>query len=250
MMAAGSSSSASAPAVIVLETTGSTNDDAKQQARSGAAEGTVVHARRQTAGRGRQGNQWMSETGNLYMSMVLRPRVSAGDSGQLSFLAAVALAQTVESFLPQGIDIALKWPNDLLITGRKAAGILLEAESATPSSGPDWLVLGMGLNLRHAPDGAVALYDLAGTTIDVDAARDRLMGNVLSLYRRWQTDGFAPVRSAWLDRAARLGQSIRVRLPNEEFYAVFDGIDARGALEVTMQDGAKRVIASGEVFAI
>lgn len=250
MRAAGSSSPAAIPAVIVLDETGSTNDDAKAQARDGAAEGTVVHARRQTAGRGRQGNQWMSETGNLYMSMVLRPRVLAADSGQLSFLAAVALAQTVESFLPQGTDIALKWPNDLLITGRKAAGILLEAEGATQAGGLEWLVLGMGLNLRHAPDGAVALYDLAGAAIDVDAARDVLMGNVLSLYRRWQAEGFGPVRDAWLARAARLGQSIRVRLPNEEFYAVFDGIDARGALEVTMQDGAKRVIASGEVFAI
>ncbi len=251
MRAAGSSSQGALPAVIVLETTGSTNDDAKAQARDGAAEGTVVHARRQTAGRGRQGNHWMSEPGNLYMSMVLRPRVSAADSGQLSFLAAVALAQTVESFLPQGTDIALKWPNDLLITGRKAAGILLETESAAGANGgPEWLVLGMGLNLRHAPEGAVALYDLAGAEIDVDRARDALMGNVLSLYRHWQREGFAPVRSAWLARAARLGQSIRVRLPNEEFYAVFDGIDARGALEVTMQHGARRVIASGEVFAI
>lgn len=250
MMAAGSSSSGAAPAVIVLETTGSTNDDAKAQARSGAAEGTVVQARRQTAGRGRQGNHWLSEAGNLYMSMVLRPRVSAPDSGQLSFLAAVALSQTVESFLPQGTDIALKWPNDLLIKGRKAAGILLEAESAAGANGPDWLVLGMGLNLRHAPEGAVSLYELTGAEIDVDQARDVLMGNVLSLYRRWQAEGFAPVRDAWLARAARLGQRIRVRLPSEEFYAIFDGIDARGALEVTMQDGAQRVIASGEVFAI
>lgn len=250
MMAGGLSPAGALPAVIVLETTGSTNDDAKAQARDGAAEGTVVHARRQTAGRGRLGNQWMSETGNLYMSIVLRPQVSAAESGQLSFLAAVALAQTAESFLPQGSDIALKWPNDLLVGGRKAAGILLESESTPAPSTLDWLVIGMGLNLRHAPEGAIALGDLAGAAIDVDRARDLLIGNMLSLYRRWQVEGFAPVRSAWLDRAARLGQPIRVRLPNEEFTAVFDGIDARGALEVTMQDGAKRVIASGEVFAI
>lgn len=250
MRAGGLSPAGALPAVIVLETTGSTNDDAKTQARDGAAEGTVVHARRQTAGRGRLGNQWMSETGNLYMSIVLRPQVSAMESGQLSFLAAVALAQTAESFLPQGSDIALKWPNDLLVNGRKAAGILLESESMPSSATLEWLVIGMGLNLRHAPEGAVALGDLAGTEIDVDRARDLLIGNMLSLYRRWQVEGFAPVRSAWLDKAARVGQPIRVRLPAEEFTAVFDGIDARGALEVTMQDGAKRVIASGEVFAI
>lgn len=242
--------SADTPAITVLETTGSTNDDAKELARAGAAEGAVVHALRQTAGRGRQGNHWMSEAGNLYMSMILRPNVSAADSGQLSFLAAVALAQTVQALLPPHSDVALKWPNDVLIGGRKAAGILLEAESAAQSAGPEWLVLGMGLNLMHAPDGAVSLQAAGAGDIDVVRARDLLTGNVLALYRRWQREGFVAIRSAWLERAAHLGKNIRVRLPSEEFTAVFDGIDARGALEVTMEGGAKRVIASGEVFAI
>ncbi|HCS23784.1 MAG TPA: biotin--[acetyl-CoA-carboxylase] ligase [Rhodospirillaceae bacterium] len=178
--------SADIPAITVLETTGSTNDDAKERARAGAAEGTVVHALRQTAGRGRQGNHWMSEAGNLYMSMILRPNVSAADSGQLSFLAAVALAQTVQVLLPPGSDVALKWPNDVLIGGRKAAGILLEAESAAQSAGPEWLVLGMGLNLMHAPEGAVSLQSAGAGDIDVVRARDLLTGNVLALYRRWR----------------------------------------------------------------
>lgn len=242
--------SADMPAITVLESTGSTNDDAKALARAGAAEGTVVHALRQTSGRGRQGNHWMSEPGNLYMSMVLRPQVNAADSGQLSFLAAVALAQTVQGFLPPSADIALKWPNDVLINGRKSAGILLEAESAAQAAGPEWLVLGMGLNLVHAPDGAISLRDAGAGTVDVEHARDLLTGSVLALYRRWQREGFAVIRSAWLERAAHLGKTIRVRLPGEEFMAVFDGIDARGALEVTMESGTRRVIASGEVFAI
>ena len=239
---------AAAPAITVLEETGSTNDEAKALARTGAAEGTVVQALRQTAGRGRQGNLWMSEPGNLYMSMILRPDVSAAESGQMSFLAAVALAQTVQALLPPLADIALKWPNDLLIGGRKAAGILLEAESASAGR-PDWLVLGIGLNIAHAPEGAVCLRD-AGADIDVTAARDLLVGNILALYRRFQREGFAPVRSAWLERAAPLGKQIRVRRPGEEFDAVFDGIDARGALEVTTDGGARRVVSSGEVFAI
>jgi len=240
----------SAPAITVLETTGSTNDDAKAQARLGAAEGTLVQALRQTSGRGRQGNHWMSEPGNLYMSMILRPQVGAAESGQLSFLAAVALAQTVQVFLPPAADIALKWPNDLLIGGRKAAGILLETEGSKGAGTIDWLVLGMGLNIRHAPEGATSLQEAGAENIDVTAARDLLAGNVLALYRRWQQEGFAVIRSAWLERAAHLGGKIRVRLPSEDFHAVFDGIDAQGALEITMEDGAKRVIASGEVFAL
>lgn len=242
--------SADMPAITVLESTGSTNDDAKALARAGAAEGTVVHALRQTSGRGRQGNHWMSEPGNLYMSMILRPQVSAAESGQLSFLAAEALAETVQGLLPPSADIALKWPNDVLINGRKSAGILLEAESAAQAAGPEWLVLGMGLNLAHAPDGAISLRDAGAGTVDVAQARDLLTGSVLSLYRRWQREGFAVIRSAWLARAAHLGKTIRVRLPGEEFMAVFDGIDAQGALEVTMENGTRRVIASGEVFAI
>lgn len=237
------------PAMTVLETTGSTNDDAKAQARAGAAEGTIVQALRQTAGRGRQGNHWMSEPGNLYMSMILRPQVSAAQSGQLSFLAAVALAQTVQFLLPPAAEIALKWPNDLLIGGRKAAGILLEAESVSGKAAVDWLVLGIGLNLRHAPEGAVSLLEAGAENIDLTAARDVLVGNVLALYRRWQQEGFAVIRSAWLERAAHLGKTIRIRLPGEEFHAVFDGIDAQGALEITMEGGARRSIASGEVFA-
>lgn len=242
--------SADMPAITVLESTGSTNDDAKALARAGAAEGTVVHALRQTSGRGRQGNHWMSDPGNLYMSMILRPQVSAAESGQLSFLAAVALAETVQGLLPPSADIALKWPNDVLINGRKSAGILLEAESAAQAAGPEWLVLGMGLNLMHAPDGAISLREAGAGTVDVAQARDLLTGSVLSLYRRWQREGFAVIRSAWLARAAHLGKTIRVRLPREEFMAVFDGIDAQGALEVTMENGTRRVIASGEVFAI
>lgn len=240
---------AAVPSITVLEETGSTNDDAKAQARAGVPEGAVVQALRQTAGRGRQGNHWMSEPGNLYMSMVLRPRVSAADSGQLSFLAAVALAQTVQAFLPPAADIALKWPNDLLIGGRKAAGILLETESAAGAAGIEWLVLGMGLNLTHAPEGAVSLREAGAAEVDVAVARDLLTGNVLALYRRWQQEGFSVIRAAWLERAANLGGMIRIRLPGEEFQAVFDGIDARGALEVTMEGGAKRAISSGEVFA-
>lgn len=239
-----------APEITVLETTGSTNDDAKALARLGAAEGTLVQALRQTAGRGRQGNHWMSEPGNLYMSMILRPRARAAESGQMSFLAAVALAQTVQVFLPPAADISLKWPNDLLIGGRKAAGILLETEGASGTAEIDWLVLGMGLNIRHAPEGAISLKEAGAENVDVTAARDLLAGNVLALYRRWQQEGFAVIRSAWLERAANLGGKIRVRLPNQDFYATFDGIDGQGALEITMEDGKKRAISSGEVFAL
>ena len=114
--------------LIELESTGSTNDHAKQLARNGYPHGTVVWAHQQTAGRGRQGNSWISIPGNLFMTMILRPDKNAALSGQLSFVAAVALAETLKEWLPPTVQIALKWPNDLLLNGKKAAGILLESE--------------------------------------------------------------------------------------------------------------------------
>lgn len=233
--------------IVYLEAVGSTNDHAKQLARNGAVEGTTVTAARQTAGRGRQSNQWTSEPGNLYMTLILRPDVRASDSGQLSFLAAVALADTVAAVLPDQA-VTLKWPNDLLLNGQKAAGILLETE-AVAGKKLDWLVMGIGLNIAHAPDGAACLNAL-GAGVTAQEMLGVLRGRIFDLYAEWQRAGFAPIRDAWLARAAHIGQEINVRLPKENFRATFMGIDATGALHVTMPDGQERHIASGEVYTI
>jgi len=229
--------------IIQLDAVGSTNDEAKNHARQGAAEGTTIAAARQTKGRGRQGNRWLSEPGNLYMSLILRPQVTAAESGQLSFLAAVALANAVEKVLPAGVKITLKWPNDLLLNGKKAAGILLETEAA------DWLVMGLGLNIAHAPEHAVSLGSLGGHVAPPDMLH-MVRAEILVLYRTWQEKGFAPIRAAWLARAAHKSQEINVRLPNETFRATFLGIDEAGALHVRLPDGQERHIASGEVFGL
>ncbi|MDF3025488.1 MAG: biotin--[acetyl-CoA-carboxylase] ligase, partial [Alphaproteobacteria bacterium] len=109
--------------LIELPTVGSTNDHAKQLARSGYPAFTAVWSHEQTAGKGRQGNSWTSVPGNLYLSILLRPAATPAQNGQLSFLAAVALAETVKEMMAKPGMIALKWPNDLLLNGKKAAGI-------------------------------------------------------------------------------------------------------------------------------
>lgn len=234
--------------IIQLDAVGSTNDYAKDLARKGAIEGTIVTAACQTAGKGRQGNQWMSEPGNLYMTLVLRPGVSAADSGQLSFLAAVALANAVEKVLPAGTKIALKWPNDLLLNGKKAAGILLETEAGSGKT-VDWLVMGMGLNIAHAPDNAISLGSLGGHIAPLDMLQI-VRSDIMAFYEVWQREGFSPIRAAWLARAAHREQEINVRLPTETFRATFLGIDEAGALHVKLPDGQERHIASGEVFGL
>jgi BirA family biotin operon repressor/biotin-[acetyl-CoA-carboxylase] ligase len=234
--------------IIQLDAVGSTNDEAKDRARQGAPEGTIVTAARQTAGRGRQGNRWLSAPGNLYMSLILRPKTAPTESGQLSFLAAVALAHAVEKLLPAGVKITLKWPNDLLLNGKKAAGILLETE-ASGGACVEWLVMGLGLNIAHAPENAISLGSLGGHIAPPDMAQ-MIRAEIMALYRVWREEGFAPIRDAWLARAAHKAQEINVRLPHETFRATFLGIDDAGALHVQLPDGQERHIASGEVFGL
>lgn len=234
--------------IIQLDAVGSTNDTAKDLARQGAVEGTIVTAARQTAGKGRQGNQWLSEPGNLYMTLILRPGVAASASGQLSFLAAVALANAVEKVLPAGVKIALKWPNDLLLNGKKAAGILLETETGGNKT-VEWLVMGIGLNIAHAPENAISIGSLGGHIAPLDMLH-AVRSEMIFLYQTWQEKGFAPIRAAWLARAAYQAQEINIRLPTETFRATFLGIDDTGALHVKLPDGQERHIASGEVFGL
>lgn len=227
--------------LVALSSVDSTNNHAKSLARGGAAAFTVVTAKEQTAGRGRQGNTWTSCPGNLYMSVVLRPDLDAASTGQISFLAAVALAEALQEWLPDAVDMKLKWPNDLLLNGKKAAGILLEAES-------DWLVVGIGVNVAGAPEGAASLKDF-GVMADSGAVLEKLCQRLKSLYDVWKKSGFEPVRGEWLRYAYNIGQTINVRLPKETFAGKFVGIDGAGALQVELQDGSLRHVSSGEVFA-
>lgn len=233
--------------IIRLKTVDSTNTYAKALAKEGAASGTVVCAEEQTAGRGRQGNSWVSIPGNLLMSIVLRPRIKASDIGQLSFLSAVALANVLENVLPSAAKLELKWPNDVLINDKKAAGILIETEGHGESS--LWVVVGIGVNITHAPPNAVCLYDLGVKTYGAEEILEMLVKQMLGLVAVWEQDGFASIRHAWLKRAYRLGETIMARLPQETLTGVFEGLDAAGALLLRASDGSQRIINSGEVYA-
>lgn len=215
-----------------LARTGSTNDEAKALAAAGAPEGTLVWADRQTSGRGRRGRAWQSPPGNLYTSLVLRPEAPLGQVGQLSFAAALAIAETVTMLLPAAAAVQCKWPNDVLIDGRKTAGLLLETDSRADGTAA-WLVLGFGINVTSYPQGmefpATSLAACGGTA-EVAEVLARFAERFLAWYGIWQGDGFAPLRAAWLERAAGLGQPIRVRLENHSLEGVFGGLDADGAL--------------------
>ena len=240
------------PAFFSLEAfdrIGSTNEEALARARAGAPEGTLVWARQQTGGRGRRGRSWASPPGNLYCSLLLRPSVPPAQAAQLGFVAAVAMAETLHAVLPPARRLSCKWPNDLLIDGSKTAGILPEAEAA--GRNVEALVLGMGINVESHPADtpyrATSLH-AAGSPVSVEALLERLAERLLAWYRRWQGEGFAPVRLRWLDFAQGLGAPIEVRLERQTLQGRFAALDATGALDLELADGGHRLVTAGDVF--
>jgi BirA family biotin operon repressor/biotin-[acetyl-CoA-carboxylase] ligase len=231
--------------LLCYDTIGSTNDEACLLARDGAAEGTLVWAREQTAGRGRRGRPWASPRGNLYASLILRPACPPARAAQLGFVAAVALGGALAPLLPPSRAFAYKWPNDVLLDGRKLAGILLEAETLGGGEAA-FVVVGAGVNLACAPEDsefpAISLGPMPPEP--VLAAYAEQFRIWLS---RWRSEGFAPVRAAWLARAAFLGEPIRVRLDSAAFDGRFLDIDEEGTL-LLEEAGCRRHISVGEVF--
>ena len=222
---------------------GSTNDEARRLAREGAAEGTVVTALEQSAGRGRHGRAWASPPGNLYLSLLLRPNLPPGRLGELAFLAGLAVAEAVAALLPAGRAVTLKWPNDVLVDGAKIAGILIEQEAEAA-------VIGIGLNVAHSPSDTpypATSLAAAGAGTAVAAARACLLDRLAAALARWRGEGFAPIRSAWLARAHPLGTALSVRLPEGAITGRFAGLDPTGALLIETAAGPRR-ITSGEVL--
>jgi BirA family transcriptional regulator, biotin operon repressor / biotin---[acetyl-CoA-carboxylase] ligase len=228
----------------------STNDVVAERALAGAADGFWVMADVQTAGRGRRGRVWQSPPGNLYCSTLVRHRDSDPPLQQLSFVAAVALQETLSEY---SAHIQLKWPNDLLIQGRKLSGILLEG-GGTPASG-QWVVIGVGVNVKHFPDDverpATSLAkQLTGPPPESADVLSRLAVNFDTWCDVWRQQGFAPVRSRWLQFATGIGQTIEVRLGQESLTGMFTGLDADGALLLQLDSGHVRAVHAGEVYGI
>lgn len=240
--------------VIAFDEIDSTNLEAARQAAQGAADGAVIWAKAQTGGRGRRGRAWASPVGNLYCSILMRPSEPAQTATQIGFVVSLAGADAVRSVLSEDRIVALKWPNDILVSGRKVAGILLESQSSAPGR-LDWLVAGFGLNVASHPIGLeYPASDLhAEGAPRAVTAKDMLEAYLSAFARwraRWRSEGFAPMRTAWAGLAVGLGRDIKVRLTDETLEGRFRELDGDGGLVLEMADGSLRVITSGQIFAI
>lgn len=213
-----------------------------------------VLARQQTAGRGRRGRDWRDPPGNLAATLSLHPKGGPAEAALFSFVAALALHEALATVAGPAARLAIKWPNDVLLNGGKVAGILLESHGA--GQGVDRLLIGFGVNLAQAPDpgtlepGAVPPVALASET-GAQLAPEEFLTYLAAAFARWQalyeTFGFAPIRTAWLARAARLGQVVTARTGAESRTGTFETIDEGGAM--VLQTAAGRVaIAAADVF--
>jgi len=242
--------------LVELESIDSTNAEAKRLAEQGAPDFTLVWAKRQTAGRGRRGREWVSEDGNLYFSIILRLPYPMAVMTQLSFVAANAVADAVQVAAPRGAFVNVKWPNDVLVEGKKISGILMEAEPDFESGAFKWMVLGVGVNIATHPvveDGGYAATSLAaqgvtGAGLDVAKMLDTLAKRFLAGVATWRNLGFGPIRRHWLARARGIGGPVTVRLPSETLDGVFGALDENGALVLHLDGQPNRRISAGDVF--
>jgi BirA family biotin operon repressor/biotin-[acetyl-CoA-carboxylase] ligase len=222
---------------------GSTNDWLLARAEA-LPDGHWVITDRQTAGRGRRGRVWNDGAGNFMGSVLVK---ASGQVQQLSFVAALALHDALSALSGQPTRFALKWPNDVLLDATKCSGILLERQGAA-------LVIGIGVNIAHHPEGTerpATSLAAAGLPVPTPAALLGELAPVFAHWRgQWERQGFAPIRSAWLARAAGVGSRIVARLGEESPEGLFAGLADDGALLMRLDDGATRAIHAGEVFAL
>lgn len=234
------------PSAIPVETLAiidSTNAEARRRAASGSRGPIWLRAEAQSAGAGRSGRAWHSPPGNLYATLLLPWAGEVGTAALMSFVACLAVADTLDRYASQS-SVTLKWPNDALLEGKKVAGVLLEAGGSDDTR---WLAIGIGINLAHKPDDArwppIALSDIAAPPEPGDA-----MATLAQAFDRWhsrfETEGFAPIREAWLARAARLGERIEARLANATHTGLFEGIADDGALLLAADQGDIRIAAA------
>jgi len=238
------------PPIEAYDELDSTNAEARRRAEAGAGGPVWITALRQTAGHGRRGRPWTTSTGNLAATLLLTTEKPAAEAAQLSFVAALAAADLAQTCLGPGAA-RLKWPNDVMIYGRKAVGILIE--SGTRADGALWMAVGIGINLAHAPTDverpATSFAEHMATSPPAPLEALDILATRFEHWRAlWAAEGFAPIARGWTESAQGLGEPCVARLPNQTHRGVAEGLEMDGALRLRLDDGAVLRITAGDVF--
>jgi BirA family biotin operon repressor/biotin-[acetyl-CoA-carboxylase] ligase len=236
--------------VIYLETVDSTNRYLRDLAdQTPIATGTVVCAETQTAGRGRFQRHWESPAGGgIWFSLLLRPQVPPAQASHFTLAAAVAVSETLRQ---EGISAGIKWPNDVLVEGRKVCGIL--AEMRGDCDNIDWLILGIGLNvgITHFPQ----TVQKAATSLALEGKncpRPYLAAAILNKLEPYcmmlETQGFSPIRQKWRTLSCMLGDKVTVHTPKDDYCGIAEDLDENGCLVLRLAEGGRQVVLTGDVL--
>lgn len=237
--------------LLHFEAIDSTNAEAHRLATEGERGPLWIIADLQSQGRGRLGRHWVSEPGNLYATFLFTLEGSALTASQVGFVAALAIRDTAISVLPRGsAAIMIKWPNDVQLGGAKFAGILPETVMQS-GDGRITVALGMGLNIAHAPEGtpypvaSLMRHGAKVTPRDCLDVLDRSLSHWLTVWREGR--GFMEIREAWLGHAAGIGREFTAMVNQDEVRGTFADLGEDGAMILTLADGSRKPIHSGEV---
>ena len=235
--------------LVSLSEIDSTNSEVQRRALAGEPAGLVVSAATQTGGRGQHGRSWISPPGNLLVSVLLRPQMAAAQIGQLSFISAVAVALTIDQLAGPG-HVQLKWPNDILAGNAKMGGILIESELQAETV--DWVVVGVGLNVTSAPENpaykTMSLAVLMGQTIPVADVLAVFLDHFAGCLKRYEAEGFEPIRRTWEGYAWRLGETVRIKTGPGEVTGSFTALAEDGALLLATAEGRQRITAGSLAY--
>lgn len=248
--------------LAAYDTIGSTSTEALERARAGDRGQLWVVAKEQTAGRGRRGRRWETASGNLAASLLLIDPALGNNAATLGFVAGLALEAAIRACAPdvafrvdldnsttEHARLRLKWPNDVLVDGGKVAGILLQA--ATLPNGASAVVIGIGVNVRHAPEGVpypATSLAAGGSSVAPEDVFEALSDAWVEQETVWdQGRGFGLIRRKWLERAAGLGSPIAVNFGDDMVRGTFETIGDDGQLVVRADDGSMRTVAAGDV---
>jgi BirA family biotin operon repressor/biotin-[acetyl-CoA-carboxylase] ligase len=234
-----------------FEEIGSTNDEAFRLGLAGAPEGTALIANSQSAGKGRMQRVWHSPAGsNIYTSIILRPKITPARAPQISILAGVAVAEVLESYCPDMIK--LKWPNDVLIDGKKVCGILSQMKTAV--SEIDFIVLGIGINVNISYSQFPKEICILATSLAIETDREisrqeliiSLYENLAKWYKYLLKDGFDRIKEKWLSLSPMIGKPVQVMFQEEAVSGKAIGLDEDGSLILLTAGNKELKVSAGD----
>lgn len=236
----------------VFEEISSTNDFAKKRAGEGAPEATLVVAEKQSDGRGRMSRHWISPAGSgIWLSLVLRPKMMPAQAAQLTFVSAVAVCLAIREFT--GLKATIKWPNDVMLDGKKICGILTELSAEI--DGINYVVAGIGVNVNQLNEDFPSDLRAKATSLRIASGqayrRVELLAYILKTYHRVYRDyrqkGFAYIIEKWRELNSTLGFTVNVISQQEEYYGQAVDIDEEGQLVVMTPEKELRYVMVGDV---